>query len=49
MVLRSVSLRRGIRARRFTIRDHDQVLMVVPFDRLPTSIPVHAPGLSGRD
>jgi 2-polyprenyl-6-methoxyphenol hydroxylase-like FAD-dependent oxidoreductase len=29
----------GIRARRFTIRDHDQVLMVVPFDRLPTAFP----------
>ena len=39
MVLRSVSLRRGIRARRFTIRDHDQVLMVVPFDRLPIAFP----------
>src|SRR5438094_3429482 len=29
----------GIRERRFTIRDHDQVLMVVPFDRLPTAFP----------
>jgi 2-polyprenyl-6-methoxyphenol hydroxylase-like FAD-dependent oxidoreductase len=29
----------AIRARRFTIRDHDRVLMVVPFDRLPTAFP----------
>ncbi len=29
----------GIRARRFTIRDHDQILMVVPFHRLPTTFP----------
>jgi len=48
MVLRSVSLRRAS-GHDATIRDHDQVLMVVPFDRLPTSIPVHAPGLSRLD
>jgi len=30
---------RGIRARRFTSRDHDQILMTVPFDRLPTAYP----------
>lgn len=29
----------GIRASRFTIRDRDKVLMVVPFDRLPTAYP----------
>jgi 2-polyprenyl-6-methoxyphenol hydroxylase-like FAD-dependent oxidoreductase len=28
---------RGNHARRFTIRDHDRVLMTVPFDRLPTA------------
>ena len=30
---------RGIHARRFTIRDHDRILMTVPFDRLPTAYP----------
>jgi 2-polyprenyl-6-methoxyphenol hydroxylase-like FAD-dependent oxidoreductase len=29
----------GIRARRFTIRDRDNVLMTVPFEQLPTSYP----------
>ena len=29
----------GIRARRFTIRDHDQILLVGPFDRLHTAFP----------
>jgi 2-polyprenyl-6-methoxyphenol hydroxylase-like FAD-dependent oxidoreductase len=28
---------RGIHARRFTIRDHDRILVTVPFDRLPTA------------
>ena len=41
----------GIRARRFTIRDRDQVLMVVPFDRLLTAFPfallVSVPFLDG--
>jgi 2-polyprenyl-6-methoxyphenol hydroxylase-like FAD-dependent oxidoreductase len=30
---------RGIHARRFTIRDHDRVLMTVPFSQLPTAYP----------
>lgn len=30
---------RGIHARRFTIRDHDRVLMTVPFGQLPTAYP----------
>jgi hypothetical protein len=30
---------RGIHARRFTIRDHDQTLMTVPFDRAPDRLP----------
>ncbi|MEU6203416.1 FAD-dependent oxidoreductase [Micromonospora musae] len=29
----------GVRAPRFTVRDHDRVLMAVPFDRLPTPFP----------
>ena len=38
MVLRSVSLRRAS-GHDATIRDHDQVLMVVPFDRVPIAFP----------
>lgn len=30
---------RGIHALRFTIRDHDRILMTVPFDRLRTAYP----------
>jgi 2-polyprenyl-6-methoxyphenol hydroxylase-like FAD-dependent oxidoreductase len=30
---------RGLHARRFTIRDHDRVLMTVPFGQLPTAYP----------
>ncbi|SIQ58051.1 FAD-dependent oxidoreductase [Micromonospora avicenniae] len=29
----------GVRAPRFTVRDHDRVLMAVPFHRLPTRFP----------
>ncbi|MFD0785771.1 FAD-dependent oxidoreductase, partial [Micromonospora azadirachtae] len=29
----------GMRAPRFTVRDHDRVLMAVPFHRLPTRFP----------
>jgi 2-polyprenyl-6-methoxyphenol hydroxylase-like FAD-dependent oxidoreductase len=38
---------RGIHARWFTSRDHDRILMTVPFGRLPTA-PLHAAGLAGR-
>lgn len=30
---------RGIHAQRFTIRDHDRILMTVPFGQLPTAYP----------
>ncbi len=33
----------SIQARRFTIHNRDQVLMVVPFDRLPTAYPFTLP------
>ena len=40
---------RGIRVTRFAVRDGSRRLLTVPFDGLPTPLPVHADGPAVRD